>query len=196
MMVDAIDKVRSALEDLISNKRALIKILSILLVLMLAFLLKSVRSDSNEISIESAAVTPESEELYVDIGGAVERPGVYKVQAGTRLYEVIEMAGGIRSDADTYTVNQAAFVTDGDKVIIPIASNLDPEYARDFDFSLININTASKEQLCSLTGIGDVIADRIIEYRTSNRFKTKEDIMSVNGIGASIFEKIEDSITV
>ena len=60
----------------------------------------------------------------------------------------------------------------------------------------ININTASKEELKQLDGIGDVMADRIIEYRMSSSFKSKEDIMSVKGIGSGTYEKIKEDITV
>ena len=199
---NALNNVRLQVKELIRNKQRLIKILSIALILMLAFLLKVTNSANNEVSIENPTETTESElipdeaELYVDIGGAVVNPGVYKVKPGTRLYEVIEMAGGLREDADTYSVNQAAFVDDGAKFIIPISNGEPGEYAQDVNPSLININTAGKEELSSLPGIGDVIAERIIEYRTSVRFKTKEDLMSVKGIGNAIFKEVESLITV
>ena len=206
-MTEVADKIRLSFHDLIKDKKTLIKILSIAVILMIALVLRVHKSGQSEVTVEASTESQETEELYIDISGAVQRPGVYKVDNGTRLYEVIELAGGLRSDADTNSVNQAAFVEDGAKIIIPAAVMYDTSGESEGTESgvtsqnystpgLININTADKEGLKTLTGIGDVIAERIIEYRAQNRFKTKEDIMLVKGIGNSIFEKIKDDITV
>ena len=228
MLNNVVDKIRSFAEDLIKDKRSLIKFLSIVAILMLALVFKMHESGQNEISVEAASDNTEAEqaadnqdanksegegEVCVDIGGAVENPGVYKVKNGTRLYEVIEMAGGLRSDADTDSVNQAAVVEDGVKIIIPIylisenreeapentngkSSSSEVKIPVNSDSNFVNINTADKEQLKTLSGIGDVIADQIIEYRSTTRFNKKEDIMSVKGIGSAIYEKIKDRIIV
>lgn len=206
-MNKAADKIKSFTDGLVSDKKLLIKILSIACVLILALILRVHNSDQSDISVDETIDKPDSDsvELYVDIGGAVHRPGVYKVENGTRLYEVVELAGGLRSDADTDSVNQAAFVEDGAKIIIPIHSeNNEDEIAvpggggiAGVDSSgIVNINFADKDTLKTLPGVGDVIADRIIEYRAQSRFRTKEDIMQVKGIGNSIFEKLKDVITV
>ena len=130
-------------------------------------------------------------------------PGVYEVERDTRLYQVIEMAGGLEEDADTDSVNRASFVEDGQKIIIPVKGSESPDgrtavsgtvSAGITDQGLVNINTATLDELKTLNGIGDVIAERIIEYRSSNAFKSKEDIMSVKGIGKGIYEKIKDHI--
>ena len=204
-------KIKSLIGELLANKQALIKILSIAVILALSLIIKIHNSGENDISVEASSDSAEAveteevaDEIFIDIGGAVEKPGVYKVATGTRLYEVVELAGGLRSDADTNSVNQAAFVEDGAKIIIPKASDVqNPESDSNVEIvvpssgsGFVNINTASKEELKTLSGIGDVIADRIIEYRSTNRFSKKEDIMSVNGIGNVIFEKIKDSISV
>ena len=195
MSANVVNKAKSYSKELFRNKQKLIKILSIAVILALAMVLKLSNTETEEISIESAAKVADADEYYIDIGGAVVKPGVYKVAAGTRLFEVVEMAGGLRTDADTNTVNQAAIVEDGAKIIIPIAYDGSDETAGNQDSSLVNINIADKSQLCTLPGIGDVIADRIIEYRASNRFTKKEDLMSVKGIGNSIYDEIENSIT-
>ena len=206
-------KIKSIFGDLIANKQALIKILSIAVILALALILKIHNSGENDISVEAASEstevaeteeTSEADEIFIDIGGAVEKPGVYKVATGTRLYEVVELAGGLRTDADTNSVNQAAFVEDGAKIIIPQASDSQNDESDSnveivvpsSGIGTVNINTASKEELKTLSGIGDVMADRIIEYRSTNRFSKKEDIMWVNGIGNAIFEKIKDQISI
>ena len=224
MLGNVVDRIRSCAEDLIKDKRALIKILSIAAILLLALVFKTHESGESNITVEAVSDNTETEEVVsegkseicIDIGGAVHSPGVYKVEAGTRLYEVIALAGGLRSDADTITVNQASVVEDGMKVIIPAYSEVegdktselsssaatfngtvtDPGAASNTNSSFVNINTAEKDQLITLPGIGDVIADRIIEYRSTNRFNKKEDLMSVKGIGNAIFEKIKDRIIV
>ena len=195
MSANVVNKVKTYSRDIVRNKEKLIKILSIAVILALAIVLKLSNTDTEEINIESAVQVADTDEYYIDIGGAVVKPGVYKVAAGTRLFEVVELAGGLRTDADTNTVNQAAIVEDGAKIIIPIACDDSDLMAQSYNSTLVNINLADKTQLCTLPGIGDAIADRIIEYRASNRFTKKEDIMSVKGIGKSIYEGIEESIT-
>ncbi|MBR0400690.1 MAG: helix-hairpin-helix domain-containing protein [Mogibacterium sp.] len=227
MSNNVVEKIRSFLEDVIRDRKTLIKILSIILILLTAliFRMHSSAADSRIIEAEDAKASSAEEAdeggsevendeaaqvLYVDIGGAVKKAGVYKVGPGTRLYEVIEMAGGLRDDADTNSVNQAAFVEDGQKIIIPVRNDdaVDTDLGSIPDNSgtssqsnagsagFVNINTAGRDELMSLNGIGDVLADRIIEYRKSNVFSKKEDIMSVNGIGASKFDKIKDQIII
>ena len=196
MPVSVLSKLKSLSQNIFHNKQTLIKILSIAAILALALVLKLSNTDSEDIIIESSVDEANNTEYYIDIGGAVERPGVYKVAAGTRLFELVELAGGLRNDADTNSVNQAAFVEDGAKIIIPTAMVSSDDILQNFDPSLININNADKSQLCSLPGIGEVIADRIIEYRASNRFNKKEDLMSVKGIGKAMYEELESLITI
>lgn len=217
MMENAADKLRDLVEDVIRDRKTLVKILSVALILLLAVILRIHEAGKADITVKTAeTVTSEDADtsggtdapvssdkiIYIDLGGAVARPGVYKVTPDTRLYMVIEMAGGLTEDADTNSVNQASFVEDGEKIIIP--SKGDPSApAADVQQSvpapagaagLVNINIASKDELMTLNGIGEVMAERIIEYRTNNRFRNKEDIMSVKGIGSGIYEKIKDSI--
>lgn len=225
MKDEILNKLRDSAEDLINDKKALVKILTVVMILLLAAILRIHGANKADIKIEnvSESETTQTEEqddaddtdesaagisqvIFVDIGGAVNKPGVYQVASGTRLFQVIEMAGGLTDDADTNSVNQASFVEDGSKVIIP--SKGDPQASTQTQESnvvtsgvtpadaLININIASKEELTTLNGIGDAIAERIIEYRAANRFKNKEDIMSVKGIGSATYEKIKDKITV
>jgi competence protein ComEA len=210
-MEGAVQKVRSYLEDIFSDKKTVLKIMSIALILLIAIIFRLHGSSGEDVTIDAADMKEVSDELCVDIGGAVSMPGVYKVKPDTRLFEVIEMAGGLTDNADTDSINQAAYVEDGQKIIIPVRRTaVDPgdtsDETADSDIAdisvsagqpgLININTAGKEDLKSLTGIGDVMAERIIEYRTANPFKSKEDIMSVKGIGTATYDKIKDSITI
>ena len=213
MTENAAAKIKDALEDILGDKKTLLKILSIVLILLIAVILRIHDEKKADIKIESSESAEEleySEEssaqpavIFVDISGAVEKPGVYEVTKETRLFEVIEMAGGLSEDADADHVNQASFVEDGQKIIIPVkggdtAGDLlssDPESSASVS-GLININTASADELKTLNGIGDAMAERIIEYRSSRAFRSREDIMSVDGIGSKTYEKIKDHITV
>ena len=205
-------KLKDAFEGVLRDKKTLIKIICIVMILLLAVILRIHDESKADITIESADAAEEleySEEnsvqtqpIFVDIGGAVENPGVYQVSKDTRLFQVIEMAGGLSDDADTDHVNRASFVEDGQKIIIPVkgSENAGDMTASsspgDMETGLININYASADELKTLNGIGDVMAERIIEYRSTRPFKSKEDIMSVDGIGSKTYEKIKDRITV
>lgn len=219
MTDNAADKLKDALESMLGDKKTLIKVLSVILILLIALLLRIHEGNKADITIETADAADQSEYseegpenaesaertviLFVDIGGAVEEPGVYQVAEGTRLFEVIEMAGGLTEDADADHVNRASFVEDGQKIIIPVKGSDQTgdltqadTVSADASSGLININTASADELKTLNGIGDVMAERIIEYRSSKAFKSKEDIMSVDGIGSKTYEKIKDRIAV
>ena len=215
MADNVVGKLKDALEGILSDRKTLIKIFSVVLILLAALVLRIHDENKADITIETSDAAEETEYsgesedssvqpqvIFVDIGGAVEEPGVYEVAKDTRLFEVIEMAGGLSEDADPDHVNRASFVEDGQKIIIPVKGSeyTDDRTAAAFspeaDSGLININTASADELKTLSGIGDVTAEKIIEYRSSTAFKSKEDIMSVDGIGSKTYEKIKDDITV
>lgn len=217
MADNVVSKLKDALEGILGDRKTLVRIISIVLILLVAVILRIHDESKADITIETEDAANEveySEEdkredavplqvLFVDIGGAVENPGVYEVAKDTRLFEVIDMAGGLTEDADADRVNRASFVEDGQKIIIPekgsdIAGDLASASAApgDSGIGLININTATADELKTLSGIGDVTAEKIIEYRSSKSFKSKEDIMSVDGIGSKTYEKIKDRITV
>ncbi|MBE6026993.1 MAG: hypothetical protein E7227_00115 [Clostridiales bacterium] len=205
-------KIKDAFDDILRDRKTLVKILSVLLILLVAAVLKICDSTRSDITIESAETAGDtgaeevyeaSQTIYVDIGGAVMNPGVYEVASDTRLYQVIEKAGGLEENADTDSINRASFVEDGQKIIIPVKGDGSPDDQTAYsgavsagitDQGLVNINTATPDELKTLNGIGDAIAERIVEYRSSNAFKSKEDIMSVKGIGKGIYEKIKDHI--
>lgn len=153
-----------------------------------------------ELSSEEMSEQPESiltsVFLYVEVCGCVNTPGVYEVPEGTRVYQVIEMAGGLKAEAGQGTVNQAEAVTDGQQIYIPSKDEevIQPE---NMGNGLVNINKASMEELMSLPGIGQSKAEAIISYRESaGRFAAIEDIMNVSGIKDAAFNKIKELICV
>ena len=139
--------------------------------------------------------------LVVDISGCVKSPGVYEIADGTRLHQVIEMAGGLTKNADIDVINQAEMVTDGQKILIPAKAE-----AVDFGNGVsvttaadgkININYADSAALQEIPGVGPATADKIIAYRESNgRFQSIQDLKNVSGIGDKTFEKMKDKICV
>ena len=167
-------------------------------------------SDADSVSFDrpEEVQTEQSMALYADICGAVQEPGVYKLEEGARIFQLIEQAGGLREDADLTSVNQAEKVTDGMKVRIytkeeaaSLPQQIWESTAESEQTALtsakININSADIAQLTQLTGIGEARAADIIAYRTEHgRFLTIEEIMNVSGIKESTFQKIKDQIVV
>lgn len=199
--------------------------------------------DNSEDSNNHSELNYDSEEsensqeafVYVQLCGAVASPGVYKVDSSLRVFEVLELAGGVISEADTDVVNLARPVSDEMRIYIPTKeetasgqysaayieeialpdnqsavydnhdhqdNNSNTQYSETFSSDrqqngLVNINTADKEALMTLTGIGESRALAIISYREDNgRFNSIEDIMKVTGIKQAAFDKIKDKITV
>ena len=206
-MQDEIKKCIVKISDSVkNNKKMVAKVILVVFILLLAVILRINEESHSEVTVDASSAEAEIKtDMYVDISGEVNTPGVYEVSSDTRLYEVIEKAGGLTEDADTDSINRAQFVEDGQKIIIPSVSD-DTQTEGTADSSsvssgitsagLININTASKDELMQITGVGDVIAERIIEYRSSTRFKSIEDIMCVKGIGNATYEKMKSQITV
>ncbi|MCT4687167.1 helix-hairpin-helix domain-containing protein [Vallitalea sp.] len=136
--------------------------------------------------------------IYVHICGEVVNEGVYTVKEDSRVYEVLELAGGLTEEAATDYVNLARQVKDGEKIIFPSKEQMENgEFSVEDTEKLVNINTASIEKLTTLSGIGESRAKLIIDYREEHGdFETIEDIMKVSGIKEGAYNKIKDSIIV
>lgn len=152
--------------------------------------------------------------IFVEVKGEVLNPNVYKMEEGSIVYDLILMAGGITDKGSLDDINQAREIKNGECIIVRSIDDegvLDKQDFVDSRFNetsyrhsgsdnnsfLININTASKEELKTLNGIGDVLADSIIEYREENGvFESIDDIKNVSRIGSKTFEKFRDKITV
>ena len=146
--------------------------------------------------------------VVIYVTGAVKNPGVVELNSSQRLKDAIELVGGFTEDADIGSINLAEFVKDEQHYVVTkigetpspqtVSSNTGtttPNGAK--NNSLININTATKEELQSLNGIGDALSQRIIDFREQNgAFSDIESIKSVSGIGEKKFEGIKDYITV
>lgn len=140
--------------------------------------------------------------IYIHICGEVKKPGVYTFAKEPRVVDVVEKAGGFTKRARQDCVNMAEAVVDGTQLVIAAkertrgAGKEQKEQEKD-DSNKININSASKEELMTLSGIGESKATQILSYRESNgRFLKTEDIMKISGIKEGVFSKIKDYITV
>ena len=152
--------------------------------------------------------------IKVEIKGEVLNPNVYVLKKGSTIKELIDVAGGVKEDVDTYTINMTKVLDDGDVVVMYRDEKLEglnykvneivndkstDEYITNeiWESSKISINSATKEELMSLPSIGEAKANAIIEYRTKNGlFKKLEDIKNVKGIGNALYEKIKDYINI
>jgi competence protein ComEA len=162
------------------------------------------KSDKKEIS------NTNNKKVIVEIKGEVKKPDVYYLDEGSIVKDLIQQAGGLTEKANITAVNQAKKLVNNECIIINnkdqinenvVNKNINKELsvsavANESD-DIININTASKEELDKIPGIGSVTAEKIIEYREKNNgFKSIEDIKKVDRIGDKMFEKIKDKISV
>ncbi len=163
-------------------------------------------ADSSEKALGETDSVREDDSLAVYVCGAVKRSGVYELPSGARVNDALESAGGFADDADTDAVNLADRLQDGQRIYFPREgeaaeyygdqSSSDPGSA-DIGSGLVNINTADAEKLTELPGIGQTRAQRIVDYREAHgRFGSKEDLKNVSGIGDSIYDSLEEYITV
>ncbi|HHV74031.1 MAG TPA: ComEA family DNA-binding protein [Thermoanaerobacterium sp.] len=164
----------------------------------------NIKSDKNLINNSNTGETIENEkskEIKVYVTGLVKSPGVYTMREGDRIDDAIKMAGGALDGADLSDINLAEKVKDEQMIKVPkigenYASN-DKSSSSNATNGKININTATKEELDTLPGIGEVTAQRIIDFREQHgNFQRIEDIMNVSRIGPKLFEQIKDKITV
>ena len=133
-------------------------------------------------------IFPPSPEICVYVEGEVVNPGTYTLETGDHVAEAVEAAGGFTVDADQGSVNLAATLRDGEQIHIYKLGDIPQK---------ININTAEAWLLESLPGIGETLAQRIINYRTTNGgFQQNEDLQKVDGIGPAVFDKVKDKIAV
>ena len=137
---------------------------------------------------EEIVISPPSTKITVYVAGEVANPGVYALSDGNLVGDAVDAAGGLTSAADAGLVNLAGTLRDGEQVHIYKLGEVPQR---------IDINTAEAWLLEALPGIGEVLAQRIIDYRTVNGpFQEVEDLMNVEGIGLSVFDKVKDKITV
>lgn len=220
------NKIKSFLEKL-NIKQKIGLILAALFIVILAFIwlfsiygndppkneIKKSQESNNEIEFKLGIKEKENKTIMVDISGEIITPGVVKLPEGSRIIDAITAAGGKTEDADLSKVNLAYILDDGVQLYIPryneklekeivqtepgvgiIQEGINTTSKKD---SKVNINTANKEKLATLPGIGEGTAEKIIEYRSkTGKFKTIDEIKKIPGIGESKFKSLKDKITI
>ena len=149
------------------------------------------------IVIEDAAVDLP---IAVEVRGAVAQPGVYELPPGTRVQDAVEAAGGMAPDADSSTINLALRLRDGEVVAIarlPEAGATPEQGSTEAGTSgLINVNTASVPELDALPGIGEVLAQRIVDFREEHGpYRSVDDLIHVQGVSANMIAGFRDQVT-
>lgn len=146
-------------------------------------------STNNDISSETIDNT-----INVEIDGAVVNPGTYTLESDATLQELINQAGGLLSSADNSCFDTSILIEDYDMFYIPYEAGYAEECVPVTE-EKVNINTATGEELASINGVSETLAEKIVEFREINgQFKTLEEIMNVTGIGVKTYEKIRDFI--
>ncbi|MCI7083625.1 MAG: helix-hairpin-helix domain-containing protein [Tenericutes bacterium] len=184
-------------------------------------LIDSFENNSYELKDEVKA-----EKIIVDIKGEIKKPGVYNIKVGSRVNDLINEAGGLSKNANTRFINLSKKLEDGEVVVIYSNKEINDakkndklevtapcvceEVKNDACYNenstnnntnngskIVNINTASIQELTTLNGIGESKAKAIVSYRDKNgKFKAIKDIMNVSGISETLFSKIKNNITV
>ncbi|MGE6719004.1 helix-hairpin-helix domain-containing protein [Peribacillus frigoritolerans] len=161
-----------------------------------------------EQSVNESAAEPEI--IKVDVKGAVKSPGIFTAQAGDRVIDLISSAGSFTEKADMDKVNFAQIIEDQMVIYVPEIGEEDKGNLENIQVGtsgdavnkgtsggLVNLNTATQEDLQTLTGIGPSKATAILEYReTVGKFKEVDELKQVTGIGDKTFERLRDSISV
>ena len=189
----------------ISRQQAIVVCVLVLVVLVVAGKLLGARHSTvqRRAQVRLVGATGSSRaQLLVDVSGAVRRPGVYKLSAGSRINDALLKAGGATAKADLTLVNRAATLTDGQQVLViekvsatSAAAAPGGSSAGGAAVAPIHLNNATLEQLDELPGVGPATAQRIVDYRTANGpFKSVDELDLVSGIGPAKLAELRDLV--
>lgn len=180
----------------------------------------------DDVTVTKASDEKKLKTVFVDVKGAVAAPGVYELDDGKRVIDAINLAGGLAKDANVINLNLSKKVTDEMYVIVYTKEEINNFMKNNANSKIecaskecvcpgegsdacikspssesesngkVSINSATKEALMGLSGIGEAKAEAILKYRTENGgFKALEDIKNVDGIGEAIYDKVKNNIT-
>ena len=205
---------------MMEQKRLLSIIAGVVAILMIIFVGRGVMNSpkkekvmvtnavhTTRVEVESTTMMPQN--CYVDIKGEILRPGVYEFSCESRIQEVIKKAGGFTEEADETKINLAQKITDQMQIIVPKLnasqdggviegdSKTNQKSPSSSKQGIVNVNTATLEELQTLKGIGKKKAEAILQYRKEHgAFHSKEDLLQVKGIGKKALEAIESQVSV
>ena len=159
-------------------------------------------SASGSAASDPAAAEAELPPVCVHICGAVERPGVYELPAGSRVHDAVGMAGGMTDEADARALNLAELLSDGQQIIVYTAAEVETGAVPAGGTSSssggkVDLNRATKEELMTLPGIGEVKAEAILQYRSEHgSFAAVESLQEISGIGEKTFQRLAELVKV
>ncbi len=180
-----------------NQKRALGLVAAIVLFLSVFIVIRG--NTQSSAAPEIVPVTIAEPEIFVDVTGAVNKPGVYTLTGKSRVIDAIKAAGDSAPGADLSTINLARVLNDGEQIYVDslVMSSSGQRVSKKTPSGPININRATARQLDALDGIGPVIAARIVEYRKINgSFLSVDDLQKVSGIGAAKFAQIKSKVRI
>jgi competence protein ComEA len=180
-----------------NQKRALALIAAVVL-LSSVFVVARGNTESKAVA-HAVPITIAEPEIFVDVTGAVNNPGVYTLTGKSRVIDAIKAAGDSAPGADLSTINLARVLNDGEQIYVDstVVNSSGQRVSKKTPTGPININRATARQLDALDGIGPVIAARIVEYRKVNgSFLSIDDLQKVSGIGAAKFAQIKSKVRI
>jgi len=199
-LLDAFESLRNWWFDLHysqTQKRALL-VMGLLILLLSVFIVARGNSQPNE-AMQVVPITISEPEIFVDVTGAVNKPGVYTLTGKSRVIDAIKAAGDSAPGADLSTINLARVLNDGEQIYVDstVVNSNGVRVSKAVRSGPININRATARQLDALDGVGPVIAQRIVDYRKINgSFLTIDDLQKVSGIGAAKFAQIKAKVRI
>ena len=183
-----------SLEYTAEQKRAVIA-LSLVAIFIAGVLFLSSRGEAVETPAIKVIESAPSKMLLVHVAGEVKRPGVYPVIDGSRVVDAISAAGGARKGVDLSVINLARKVVDGEQIYLGVKPEKKKVGSKVFS-GTVYVNRASISQFDSLSGIGPVLAKRIVDYRSANGpFVDIAELQKVPGIGMKTFERIKSRLS-
>lgn len=183
-----------------SQRRALIAI-SLVAILFATFLFTNTRGRAVAQESPKPALTMPAvaKTILIHVAGKVKRPDVYPLLAGSRVSDAIKAAGGAQKGVDLSDINLARVLVDGEQVYVGYVAKVSSSSSKSSKMrftGVINVNRATKAEFDSLAGIGPVIANRIINYRSANGpFLALDDLLKVSGIGSKTLERIRPRLS-
>lgn len=198
------DWLRLKLAEAIGGKQPINKKLLLLVggvIATVVFLINGMTT-AKSVEVSSAPTIPadqvvvQAATIYVHIVGEIKSPGIYQLESGSRLMDVIFAAGGLTNSADQASVNLARELTDGEQIVV-FKTGEAPQVAGTTasQDKQISLNRASQAELEELPGVGPALASRMIDWRSANGgFKKKEDLLNISGIGDKLFAGIKDEV--
>lgn len=183
-----------------SQRRALIAI-SLVAILFATFLFTNTRGRAvaQETAKPTLTMPAVAKTILIHVAGKVKRPDVYPLLAGSRVSDAIKAAGGAQKGVDLSDINLARVLVDGEQVYVGYVAKVSSSSSKSSKTrftGVINVNRATKAEFDSLTGIGPVIASRIINYRSANGpFLALDDLLKVSGIGSKTLERIRPRLS-